>query len=292
MSIFLKIFSTFFIIINTFLVWYCFDIKDIWVIDNYIIDKTNTLNQEEIDNISNKIKEIKQKYQVEIFTLIVPTLNWEDISQVWVDIWQKLWVWKKQTDTWIIILIALNDREWNISTWYWVEWVLPDLLTKKIWEKNFILFRQEKYFQGIYWAIDDMEKYISWDSDFLENKKNTWENSDGIMIFLFLWVLVYSIIFLRKYHTKKQYKKLFIHILFAYFISLLILFAVSSQDPIISNTIAWFFWTIIWVFSGTSWWYSWKWWSSSWWSSWWWWWWGFGGFGWWWFWGWWSSWKW
>ena len=40
-------------------------------------------------------------------------------------------------DNGVVILVAVEDREWNISTGYGVEGILPDIRTNRIGENNF-----------------------------------------------------------------------------------------------------------------------------------------------------------
>lgn len=265
---------------------YAFDIKNLWTINSYVIDKVWVLNSEEKKEIEQKIGELKTKYTTEILTIIINTTDWEDISSIWTQIWHELWVWKADKDNWVVILIAIDDRAWNISTGYWVEWVLPDILTNKIWENNFILFREAKYKDWIIWALNDFDKAFSWDTSIISNQKNVDETTWSISIFQFIIALLLSSFIFKPMMVKYKYKKVFLYLLIAYIITLpLAYIAVQNIFFFLQNAFIWLMWFIFWVFwkAGNI--SNWKWW----WSSWWW------GFGWFWGWGfgwWWSSWKW
>lgn len=286
---------------NTF--W--FDIKSLWKIDSYVIDQAQVLSKEDKNLLENQISNLNQKYTTEVLVILLKTLSGEDISSVWTKIWQEIWVWKKDKDNWVVVLIAIDDREWNISTWYWVEWVLPDILTKRLWEKNFVLFREWKYFDGITWLLEDFWKAFEWDPSIISLKNNLSQNNslddewkeNLVIVITLIWSLIFGAIISNNLKQKK-YKKLFKYILISWVI-LLPLFIFS----LFTSSIIWFIWTYIWALlwssAPKSWWWGGGWWwsdyvsSSSSWSSWW----GsssssFWGFGWWSFGWWWSSWKW
>ncbi len=262
-----------------------FDIKSLWTINSYVIDKVWVLNDEEKKEIENTIEDLKKKYTTEIFTIIIDTTSWEDIWNIWTKIWQELWVWKADKDNWVVILIAINDRSWNISTWYWVEWVLPDLLANRIWEKNFVLFKEKRYKDGIIWTLNDFDKAFSWDTSIISNQQNV-DDVSWLFIFQFIIALLLSSFIFKPMMNNYKYKKVFLYLLIAYIITLpLAYIAVKSVFFFLQNAFVWLIWFIFWVFWKSGNFGSWKWWWS---SRWW----GFGWFGWWWFGWWWSSWKW
>lgn len=263
-----------------------FDINSILNIKENIVDQTNTLNEYQKNEINNKIENIRKKYTVEILLLIIPTTDWEDISKLATEIWQKVWVWKKDKDNWIVILISLHDRTWNISTWYWVEWVLPDLLVNKIWQKNFLLFKEKKYFEWISWTLDDIDKYLTWDKSVISSQNyilvNSLDNNKNIFIFEFIIVLLISWVYLKFLVREKKYKKAFKILFISYLVTIPIIYLLVWFIWIFINFFIWLAWWTIWIFWKN--WTKWFWGNSWWWGGWW--------FGWWNFWWWWSSWKW
>lgn len=258
-----------------------FDISTLWNINSYVIDKVWVLSTDDKNEIEAKIEDLRKKYTTEILTIIISTTDWENISSLATEIWQKIWVGKKDKDNWVIILIAINDRAWNIATWYWVEWVLPDLLTKKIWEKNFISFREAQYKKWILWALNDFDKAFSWDKDIvssiqrenlkINSNKNEAKNNDLWIIVLFSFI---TSLFIGKPLLRRRKIKYFI--IFTILSYLLVLFVehifLSKISSLLEISFFWLFWYIGWIFWKK--WWGWTfWWKNSWaWSSWFWWW--------------------
>lgn len=263
-----------------------FDLSSLWPINSSVIDKVWILKPDEKTKIESKIQELRDKYTTEILLVIISSTNWEDISSLATEIWQKVWVWKADKDNWVVILISIDDRAWNIATWYWVEWVLPDLLTKRIWEKNFILFRDSRYYDWVMWTLWDFDKAFVWDPSIISLTSNE-KQDDWVWIIVIFIAIIVSIFAFRPLVDKKKYKKFFIYFIIANLITLPFVYLFIWFASIFVNLIMWIIWSILWIT-----WKLWKWWyTSSGWSRWW-------GGGWFWgFWGWWfgwgwSSWKW
>lgn len=287
MKFLIKLFAISFILL--FQITNAFDIDSILWEKSSVIDKTNTLNETEISQIKTKIDEIRKKYTAEILVVLIKSTNGYDISELWVKIWQKVWVWKKDTDNWIVILIAKEDKKWNISTWYWMEWVLPDLLANKIWQKNFSIFKENKFFDWIYWALNDIDKYISWDKSIISKQTSNNDDLNFIYIIEFIFITIFSSFYLRKLVKNKKHKEAFLKLFISYLIFLPIIIFIIWIWWIFINIFVWLLAWVIWIFwkpwnnSDNNWWFGWG--GFGWWDSWWWF--GWGGF----WWGW-SSWKW
>lgn len=286
----------FLVLICIYVKSFAFDITSLWPINSSVIDTTSTLSSQEKNEIENKINELRNKYTTEILTIIISTTSGEEIGSVATEIGQKVWVGKADKDNWVVILIAKDDRAWNIATWYWVEWVLPDLLTKKIGENNFILFREWKFKDGIIWVLNDFDKAFSWDTSIISlsnNQNDSSEQKNIGLIFILLFIefpltILISQKFFKPMVKKGEKKKFFlhyffpivwIHLLITLFIPLFLIVTIWVAILLLAGT----FWeNSKWGGSGRWWWSSSGWWRSSGWSSF-----GWGSFGW----GW-SSWKW
>lgn len=276
----------FFFILGFSYLSFWFDVESLLPAHSPVIDKISLLTNEEKIQIEKKIQDIRDAYTAEILLVIIPTTDGEDISQVWTEIWQKVWVWKSDTDNGIVVVIALNDRAWNISTGYGVEWVLPDLLTNKLWIKHFALFKEWKYFDGIYGLFTDIESILAGDESIISSE-DEFQNSDFsflLVVNIFIAIMISSIL-LKPLGKKKEIKKLFLYLSLAYLLTLPLTLVAIGVIWVLVHIFIWIFWWIMWIFSEPGKWGSgWKWWgswggSSGWWfSSW-----SFGGgsFGWW-----------
>nr|MDD3719845.1 TPM domain-containing protein [Candidatus Gracilibacteria bacterium] len=238
----MKIISKIFIFLSLSLVCIstnAFDISSLGPINSSVIDKVGILNYEEKALIEAKIQELRDKYTTEILIVVIPTTNGEEISSIATEIGQKVGVGKSDKDNGVVILLAFNERSWSIATGYGVEGVLPDLLTKRIGEKNFILFKEAKYYDGIMGALGDFDKAFSGDKSIISDTKNSNNEEDQLWIIIVFIAIFVSSIFFKPILHKKNYKKFLLYFLIAYLLTLPFVYIFIGFYSIIVNFIMW-----------------------------------------------------
>ena len=226
---------------------FCFSI-DIPNYDGYINDQIWLLNQQERIDLENLAKDIESKTSAEISVLLVDTVDWDDINLVTNEIWNKRWVWKKNTDNWIIILVAVNDRQRSIQVWYWLEWTIPDLIAKRIWEEKMTPnFQKWQYYVWLKETLQDIYKYINWDLSISNNRDiniNELTQKDAIglpflllMISISLW-RIFNSFFVEKRGWKRYLTKKWIRIVLIFWLVFFILLFFSLHKILLSLVIS------------------------------------------------------
>jgi len=313
----------FLLLLSFFYLWWTFW-YDVPPHDGYLTFENWVISPEDEIEIENYIYSIREETDVEIAVVIVQSLNWEEIWKVWHQIGEEWWVWDREKDNGIVILVSILDRKWTIRVWYWLEWVITDARARIIWENNFPeYFREWDYAGWIMEAIKDIHLYLVNDPEVAYNLSltkweyfiqslNRWHWPLAILygipessIFTFVWIFYFFfwIILLNKFVVKKvggdkkmrEYWWTHFMIISLLFSAILILLTHNIvRSFLVSYSILIF--TLMILTSDTSWWgwwYTWGWyswsssssfWSSSGWSFWW--------FGWGSFWGGWASWSW
>lgn len=236
-------------IISLFGFWFSIDIPNHeW----YINDKIWLLSQQEKTDLENLAKDIESKTSAEISVLLLDTVDWNDINLLANEIWNKRWVWKKDTDNWIIILIAVNDRQWSIQVWYWLEWTIPDLIAKRIWEEKMTPnFQKWQYYVWLKETLQDISMYIQKDPYLMwtYDKNNlTWQLSDyfnegTFFLIFFLPILIGRFIVKKEWDKKVVGKSWWIKLWIIWFIIsvLFSLFAATLIWVILSFLLSYFF---------------------------------------------------
>ncbi|MBW7954490.1 TPM domain-containing protein [Candidatus Gracilibacteria bacterium] len=229
-----------------------FDIKSLGPINSYVIDQAGVLSKENKTSLETQISNLNQKYTTEILIILLKTLSGEDISSIGTKIGQEIGVGKKDKDNGVVVLIAIDDREWNISTGYGVEGVLPDILTKRLGEKNFILFREGKYFDGISGLLTDFGKAFEGDPSIVSLKSNSISDNqdEGFDIMAIVFAIILSLSFgaiISDNLKQKKYKKIIKYTIIGW-IFLLPLFIFS----LLTSSIIWFIGTYIGALLGSS----------------------------------------
>lgn len=138
------------------------------VYDGFVTDKADILNPIQERALTQKIESIEKATTAEISILTVPSTEGMDISQYAVEVAQEWGVGKEDTDNGVMIVVAVDDRQWFIATGYGVEGILPDLRTKHIAERHFPdNFRAGDYATGLEAAIDDIGGFLAQDESII-----------------------------------------------------------------------------------------------------------------------------
>jgi len=126
--------------------------------DGFVTDLANVLSDAQEATLEQMIQSTEDKMTAEIAVLTIQTTNGVDISQYATEVGHTWGVGKADRDNGVMIVIAINDREFFIATGYGAEGILPDIRAKDIGDRNFPdNFRAGDYFSGIKGALNDID---------------------------------------------------------------------------------------------------------------------------------------
>ncbi len=247
-------------------------------ISQWVNDYSNVLSTQEFNELNNIAKDYESKTTNQIVVILFPNRNWNELIDIWLKVFRENWIWQKDKNNWLLLLIATEEKKIRIITWYSLEWDIPDILASDIIEKDIRPAVNEWRFYD--WVKKYYDRVISaiWTDEWKKMQENGQFTAE---IITFIMALIFWLVFSMN----------IVPFIFWGFFFSTIFFTVWSFFPIIWYLI----WTtitfIIWYIfqknkffknfiSMPKWWSWWTWWSSGGWSSWW---------GWWFSWGWWSS---
>ena len=115
-----------------------------------IIDSTKTLSDIEYKQLYDKLRTYYDSTSTELFVMIIPSTNGDDIARYATDLGHKWKIGQKGKDNGIVFLIAKDDRRMTIQAGYGTEHLLTDALSKRIIEQVVKPeFKNNNYYQGI-----------------------------------------------------------------------------------------------------------------------------------------------
>lgn len=174
-------------------VWWTFAF-DIPSYDGYVTDVADILTVEQEQDLESQIFSFVKETSSQVWVLIIPSTEWEDIAMLAVDVGNKRWVGEEDFDNGIVIVIAIEDRKWFIAVGYGLEWTIPDAIAKRIGENDFPdFFRASDYYGWLDLAISDIYSYIKNDPTvvhmYQESVTSSWDDFDpGFIFILFLFL--------------------------------------------------------------------------------------------------------
>lgn len=128
---------------------------------NYVSDYAEIIDEDYEAQINTLAREIERNTSVEIAVLTVSNLDGDDIDQFAVKTFHDWGVGKKDIDNGLLMVIAIEDREWRIEVGYGLEPVITDSMAGRIGRAHFVEnFRAGEYGKGIHGAVLDVQKII------------------------------------------------------------------------------------------------------------------------------------
>lgn len=129
--------------------------QEVPTLKNWATDLTNTLKENELRNLNNKLQVNYDSTTNQIVALMINKLNDYPIEQYSLAVAEKNKIGTKENDNGVLLLVAKDDKQLRIEVGYGLEGALPDALASSI-IRNVIIphFRNNDYYNGILAGID------------------------------------------------------------------------------------------------------------------------------------------
>ncbi|RIY34879.1 TPM domain-containing protein [Psittacicella gerlachiana] len=113
-------------------------------------DYTNTLSQQELEQLNAKVTNFNQKGQLTLVIVIIKTTETLPIQNYSFNLMNNWGIGDKSKQNGVLLLVAKDDRKYFIATGPGIEGVLPDALLSSIGLRYLqVNFRNEDYYKGI-----------------------------------------------------------------------------------------------------------------------------------------------
>src|SRR5690554_2390421 len=160
---------------------------------SYYDFNTNVLSDAEKNHITQKLINYADSTSTQIVVVTLPTTGGEYINRYAADLAHKWGIGQKDKDNGILLLIAVDDRDVNISTGYGTEHLMTDAMSKRIIETQILPeFRKGNYFAGIDKATTSIMQIMS--GEYQNNASQGGEFSLLGLLLVFLFIVFVLII--------------------------------------------------------------------------------------------------
>jgi uncharacterized protein len=179
--------------------------QEIPTMQKYVNDYANVLSPSDVMRINNLCAEIEKNWTIEIAVLTVNTTQPMTIEEYAVKTFEKNGIGKKDKDNGLLIVAAIGDRKWRFEVGYGLEPIINDAKAGRIGRAYLTpYFQNESYGDGLYYAVDAVNKVIqnSGDDSFISNQTTSTDTVDNLVtvfiilipfIFIILPIVVYSL---------------------------------------------------------------------------------------------------
>ena len=163
--------------------------QEIPTLEKYVNDFANVLSASDENRINTLCSEIEKNWTIEIAVLTVDTTEPMSIEEYGVKTFEKNGIGKKDVDNGLLIIAAIQDREWRFEVGYGLEPIINDAKAGRIGRTYLTpYFREEKYGDGLYYAVDAVGKVIQGggDDSFISEGIDT-----GVIIPIIILIVVF-----------------------------------------------------------------------------------------------------
>ena len=162
---------------------------------NWANDFTNTLSQQELQQLNVRLKSYEDTTTNQLVSLMITSLDGYPLEEYSFEVAEKNKIGTKEKSNGVLFLAVKNDRKMRIEVGYGLEGVLPDALASSIIRNEVApYFRKNDYYAGINSGIDAIIAAIGgeYKSDFKEKSKGI--GLSGIIILLIIIFIIFSFI--------------------------------------------------------------------------------------------------
>lgn len=159
-------------------------------------DFTNTLTPGQVQALEQKLVALDDSTSTQIAVVIVESTNGQTIADYDVALLRKWGVGSKKNNNGVILLVAKNDRELDITVGYGLEGALTDATSKQIIDDIIVPnFKGNDYYRGIDQGTDAIMQAVR--GEFHEERERTSSSSGGggSIIFFIIIIIVIIVIF-------------------------------------------------------------------------------------------------
>ena len=173
-----------------------------------VTDSAGIFTPQQLDVLKSKLSQFEVETTNQLVVLTINELGYETIELYANGTFNQNGLGQAEKDNGILLLFAKNDREVRIEVGYGLEATLTDAIASRVIRNTMIPeFKEERYFQGINFAVDELILYLS-DPEALEKVKEDMAAGErkneriGMLVlslFIMVFVVVGGILFYKTY---------------------------------------------------------------------------------------------
>ncbi len=159
-----------------------------------VTDYTSTLSQQEQISLEQKLVAFNDSTSTQIAVVVLRSVGGYDISDYTVQLFNKWKIGQEKKNNGVLILVAKEDRKMWITTGHGIEGVLPDVLCKRIIEKDIVPnFKAGDFYQGLDQATNSIMSIVKGEftaDEYMKHKTNKNVPWFPFLMFIFIFVIV------------------------------------------------------------------------------------------------------
>jgi uncharacterized protein len=164
-------------------------------------DFAGLLSQDEQQRLEQKLRNFNDTTSSALVIVTVNSLQGMDVAQYTTELAHRWGVGREDVDNGLVILVAEEEKQINISTGYGLEGAVPDALAKRIIEQQMKpRFRQNNFYGGLDAATDTIMKLAS--GEYTAEDVGGGESAEGspwLALLIVLFLIIFPILQIRRF---------------------------------------------------------------------------------------------
>ncbi|MBI4564152.1 MAG: TPM domain-containing protein, partial [Planctomycetes bacterium] len=116
----------------------------------YVVDTAGVIQESQRRALESVVRDLDRQTGAQLAVAVVSTVKPMEIRQYALELAERWNVGKRGEDTGVLIVVAIQDREYSIEVGYGLEDVLPDGFVGELGRDYFVpLFQEGRYGEGI-----------------------------------------------------------------------------------------------------------------------------------------------
>ncbi len=169
-------------------------------LNGYVNDEAGVISLEDKILIENQLESIRENTSVEIAVATIKSLEGKSIEDYSINLAHNV-LGDKEKDNGILILIALEDKQYRIEVGYGLEGVLNDAKVGRIGREMAAEFKNQNYGKGILLGIDEIKKYLN--GEIKDNETNSVTNPYLQILIVILIIGGFIFIIFANHYARK-----------------------------------------------------------------------------------------
>ena len=166
------------------------------VLNDFITDQANIIDPEYEQQITALAKQIEQTTTVEIAIVTVQSLEGMSKEGYSATLFEKYEIGKKDVDNGLLVLVAMDEREYRVDVGYGLEGLIPDAskvtLGTRILEPN---FKEDEFGKGIFEMLVAVQGILNGEEEVLSKYQSSYlQSTRGFFSSWIYWFFLISII--------------------------------------------------------------------------------------------------
>lgn len=176
--------------------WAVVDPMNLWKLTTYVVDFSATVGTEQLTELNERARIYEEQMTHQIAAVLIPHREWNELFDIGLKVFRETWLWQKDKNNWLLLVIATEEKKIRILVGYGLEWDIPDVLANNIIEESLRpLVNSGLFAEAVHLYYDRVTAAIWTNEGELAQQQETSQDTEdiGTMLAAAAWFILWLI---------------------------------------------------------------------------------------------------